>query len=146
MGPLASVMVSALASGGFALPNSTGTACPEWRENDSLRKEKRYVSIYITEDPGTRWHLPAIVSVRAVQDESCAIRDYRRVDTVYWQDGAHTDFAGCLLLGNFFGDCTDDQGRRWRVKVFAKTSDEIPREYNYPESSIPSVRRLLGER
>lgn len=143
-GPLSIVVHSALISGGlaFAAEALKKEICTikEHRQN-----ERRYVSIFTKEDPLTRWRLPAIVSVRKIQDELCTTNVYRHIDTVYWPDGAQMDFEDCLFLGNLVGDCVDEQGHHWRVKVFAKTTDEIPQEHNYPESSIPNIRRLWGE-
>lgn len=142
IGPLAVVVVSALPLAVFALENSRDEKRLECRAADFFKKEKRYVSVFMTEDTQIRWYLPAIISVCKSQDK---MKEYRRIDTVYWQDGAHIDFEDCLLDGNFIGDCTDDQGRHWRAKVFAKITDEIPKEYNYPENYIPNIRALLRE-
>lgn len=142
IGPLAIVLTAAIAFRVSALESSRDEKRLVCRAEDFSKKEKRFVSLFTTEDLRTRWYLPAIVTVCISQDETQA---YRRIDTVYWQDGAHIDFEDCMLYGNFVGDCRDDQGRRWRAKVFAKITDEMPKELHYPENSIPSIRALLRE-
>jgi hypothetical protein len=158
-GPLSIIVVSALVFGGSAflsLLNSRGKIHPEYRAEDSPRrqmcpikeyrhKEKRYVSVYTKESDSLRWKLPAIVTFRRIQDEFCTTKEYRYLETVFWQDGGHTDFKDCALFENLIGDCVDEQGRPWRAKVFAKTTDEVPTEYDYPQGSIPNVRAQLRE-
>ena len=145
IGPISIIVITASLFG-VALKRSRGlrgNECTERRE--FLKMEKRYVSIFTKESDEIRWRLPAIVRVCIDQDKFCNKKEHRHVDTVFWQDDRHTDFKECKLLENFIGDCIDEQGNPWRVKVFAKTTDEIPSVHDFPESSIPEIRTLLGE-
>jgi hypothetical protein len=143
-GPLAIAVVSVLVTGGSAFAGDTlkKEVCTA---NEHRHHEKRYVSVFIKEDPLKRWKLPAVVSHRTIRVESCTTQSYRQIDTVYWPDGGHTDFADCLFVENLVGDCVDEQGRHWRTKVFAKGIDEIPKEHDYPESALPEIRALFGD-